>query len=157
MAYIGKIKHQPVKGIYEVGGMADDGTNQSIPTTTLTKVVFNNVYYNDGGNLDTTNERYVAPATGMYLIHASVGMSTAFPSGQRGIMKLYKNGAVAWQPLNDVSGECNTSTTSEVNAAISRVMKLNAHDYVEMYFIHFAGSTKQMGAPKIWLEVNRLS
>jgi len=149
----------PVSTYASAAGAGHTGIagNQSVPTTTLTKLTFSHELYDDDSNFDLANERYTAPATGKYWVSCSVGMSTSFGSGQRGVLKLYKNGAAAFSPLNDITAECNTSTTSEINATINVVVPLSQNDYLEAMFIHFKGSTQTIGGPKTWLQVYRLS
>ena len=149
----------PVSTYTSAAGAGHTGIsgNQSVPTTTLTKLTFSHELYDDDSNFDLANERYTAPATGKYWVSCSVGMSTSFGSGQRGILKLYKNGSAAFSPLNDITAECNTSTTSEINATINVVVPLSQNDYLEAMFIHFKGSSQTIGGPKTWLQVYRLS
>ena len=149
----------PASGFSSAAGAGHTGIsgNQTIATTALTKCTFTHELYDDDSNFDLTNERYVAPADGRYLVCASVGLQTNFGADQRGIMKLYKNGAAAFSPLNDITGECNTSTTSAINTTVNVVVPLEEDDYLEVFFIHFTTQDEVMGGDKTWLQVYRLS
>jgi len=149
----------PVSTYASAAGAGHTGisTNQSIATTTLTKISFTHELYDDDSNFDLANERYVAPAAGKYFVSFSVGMQTGFGASQRGIAHLYKNGAAAFSPLNQIFAENNTSTTSAINVSNAVVVPLAQNDYLEVFFMHFKGSTQTLDGGKCWLQVYRLS
>jgi hypothetical protein len=145
-------------------GVTGISANQNVPTSILTKLILTHTGYNENGDFDLANDRYIVPATGMYLVSASVGMQTGFGSGQRGILKLRKNGLDAFSPgtggngtMNSIQAEGNTSTTSAINVNTIVILPLAINDYLDMHFLHWKGSTQTMDGTKTWLQVWRLS
>ena len=49
-------------------GVTGISANQNVPSGILTKLVLTHKHYNENGNFDLANDRYIVPATGMYLL-----------------------------------------------------------------------------------------
>lgn len=95
--------------------------------TSVGRVNFNTKVYDNQAEYDsTTNYRFTAKASGIYLVDSSI--RTAATSTSAGIqMFLYKNGVNTYQ-LGHVY-----SSTSIVTLANSIIVKLSAGDYLEIY------------------------
>jgi len=89
-----------------------------------TKISFGATEFNNGGGYDTTTSRFTAPVSGVYSF-----MVNGVSSGSHNVA-LYKNGAVL----------CYGSSTSGAGTSVvSRVTKLNAGDYIEVYDVPASG------------------
>ena len=96
-----------------------------------TKITFNATHRNVGTDFDTTNNRYVAPADGVYLFY--YGIYTAFNDSTNGF-QFTKNGSGSG--VVDLSG--NVTTYNEQGAGnhvqtASVCINLSANDYIEIY------------------------
>lgn len=112
---------------------ASRGSNQSISDVTITKVALDTEQYDPGSNFDAvTNNRFVAPVTGYYVVTGQVTMQTT-GSGKRVIAYIYKNGSAY--------AEAPTSTGVSTNngSNISDIIPLNATDYLELFVYQDSG------------------
>jgi len=96
-----------------------------------TKITFNATHRNVGTDFDTTNNRYVAPADGVYLFY--YGIYTAFDDSTNGF-SFRKNGSGSG--VVELSG--NVTTYNEQGAGnhtqtASVCINLSANDYIEIY------------------------
>lgn len=109
------------------------GTNQTISSNTLTKVVFNGVVgggatYNVGSNFDATNSKWTPPA-GACMLTATIDI-TGTASTDIITLYIYKNGAALcaqrWESPSSAWNSFNITVTD--NAA--------GTDYYEIYIIN---------------------
>lgn len=112
-------------------------TNQTIPTSTQTKVSFSAVDSDawDCWSLSPNPTRLTAPITGRYIITANVAFEAA-SSGHRAI-NIYKNNSVelARSDFNPVSNSIDTHSTVTCHA-----VSLTKGDYVELRVWQNSGS-----------------
>ena len=115
-----------------------NGSNQSIPNNTYTKVTFSTEEFDIGGYFDTTNSRFTPPA-GYYSFNASVTL-TASTDTSVIYLSLYKNG-VGYKTgiYNKASG------TGPVGSNISCLAEANGTDYFELYIYQDSGTQSISG------------
>jgi hypothetical protein len=121
----------------------------TVGDTNPQKITFTAEEYDEGGNF--ASSKFVAPVDGYYLINAN----TAFSPGTDAKYyecDVYKNGAFFRY------GEVHGSTTLGLAANVSDVVKLNATDYIELYYSHNAANTTDLvgGAIGTFLSVTLL-
>ena len=116
-----------------------NGSNQSIPNNTYTKVTFSTEEFDIGGYFDTTNSRFTPPA-GYYSFNAS-GLLLASSDTHIIVLSLYKNG-VSYKlgPYNRASG------TGSIGAGINCLAAANGTDYFELYIFQDNGTQNLSGA-----------
>ena len=103
-------------------------TAQSISANTATKVIFDVAVFNNGTLWDGTNSRLVAPASGVYLVTASLSLIAAGDnSGRQKRLFLYKNGTSVYSVRADDIGGYSNGPSAAV------LMSLNSNDYIEVY------------------------
>jgi hypothetical protein len=96
-------------------------TNQSITGATNTKLNYNSVEFNTGGHFNTANNRFTAPVTGRYLIT----ITNNYTSSAQVHSNIFVNGG----NVNDGWSDSGTGTANSQ----TRILALNANDYVEGY------------------------
>lgn len=103
---------------------------QSITTSTFTKVQFNTVEVDTHSFFDaTTNYRFTPTISGYYHITTQAGLQSV--GGTRFITDLYKNGLL-YKRITDSAQTTNASSEASHNA--SAIVQLNGStDYVEIY------------------------
>lgn len=106
--------------------VAASGAQGPYPTGTETKVLLTGTKEYDTENcFDSANSRFTAPINGVY--EFILRMARSNPTVQiTSQLSLYKNGSL-------ISGVINETATWQVISAPIR-LKLNAGDYIEMYF-----------------------
>lgn len=112
--------------------------------SSYTKVAFDTELFDTNNDFNTTNARYTAPVTGYYLFNAVAGNSVAGGTAQ--FIALYKNGS------RIKLGNGNSATTSGQSCTVAALVKLNAGDYVEVFFIGGSGSTMNVGADTCYFD-----
>lgn len=115
--------------------------NQTIPTTTVTKIALANEVYDTNSNFDsTTNYRFQPTVAGYYQINLTVMMNAAAGTGGVVIGYIYKNGSTYAQ----VTEWLNTNATP-LSGSGSILMYLNgSSDYVEFYVFQSQGSNQTL-------------
>jgi hypothetical protein len=116
------------------------GVNQpGVASGVFTRVAFNTVDWNIGGNLDTTVNvgRWTPGDDGkFYHIDAAV-LFTAMTDGAIVAIAVYKNGVV-WKQVQQVSGG---ATSPGVSISVD-VFMMNETDYIEIFVFQNSGSTQ---------------
>jgi hypothetical protein len=111
------------------------GTEQSVPTSSFTKLAHNTEVFDTDNAFDTTNYRFTVPSgkAGKYYFYATarVNSSAVFT---RLVSSIYKNGAG--------QSQVNMNNTNEVSTSVSTILDLNVGDYVEHYVHQNAGNNK---------------
>ncbi len=105
------------------------GSNQSVPSSTYTKILFTSKDFDTNNNFDLTTSRFTATVAGKYQFNASAVCS----GGTYCYIVLYKNGTSYIQ-----------NGSSSVYVQIGDIIHLEAGDTVEAY-IYNTGSTVMLG------------
>jgi len=116
-----------------------NGSNQSIPNNTYTKVTFSTEEFDIGGYFDTTNSRFTPPA-GYYSFNAS-GLLLASSDTHVIVLSLYKNGADYKR-----SSHNRASGTGSIGIDVNCLAKVNGTDYFELYIYQDNGLQSISGA-----------
>jgi nucleoside-diphosphate-sugar epimerase len=106
-------------------------TAQSIPSSTTTKILLDNVDYDTtGGSLAdaTTNNRFDIVADGVYLVSASWGIPSALDDNENLSARIYVNGTMT---MYQVARSTGTNVFVYVEAVDT--YELSAGDYIEFY------------------------
>jgi hypothetical protein len=126
--------------------LARINTNQSIATSTITKVAFDTEIFDTASAYDpTTNYRFTVPAGqgGYYLIGFDVAWGV-YTAAHQVFMYIYKNGSSYEAPLiphRDGGSDVVATGT------FSKVVQLAATDYVEAFVQHNRGSNAPFYSP----------
>uniref|UniRef100_A0A6M3KN82 Putative tail protein n=1 Tax=viral metagenome TaxID=1070528 RepID=A0A6M3KN82_9ZZZZ len=128
-------------------------SNQTIPTTTFTKLQLNAESYDEQNEFDsTTNYRFTATEAGRYLV--IVGCYYESPVADK-IMGcyIYHNGARVTEP------SFHSSSTSGLSTMTMDVLELAASDYVEAYAYHNCGGDEVvlLGAGLTFMTIHKQS
>lgn len=113
------------------------GTNQSISSSTFTKVQYNTEDWDTNSNYDnTTNYRFTPSVAGYYQVNASVRFNYTGAAGDNTQIHIYRNG-VHW----DCQARINSSGNYG-NISISSLLYCNgSSDYIEIYGYSTHGSS----------------
>jgi hypothetical protein len=115
-------------------------SNQTITTTTETKVQLNAEDWDIMGEFDpTTNYRFTALRAGYYLATGVVRFPTATVADKIYVAKIWKNGAQIAQTV------FHSSSTATVQVGVSTIVYLTANDYIELAAYHTAGVDQYIG------------
>ena len=129
--------------------------NQSINSGTLTKVQFDAESYDPNSDFDfTTNEEYVAPVAGKYLICANVSIG-GLGDGKYFEVHVYINGA-----SKAFTRHGNGAPSATVIANIACIKNLSASDTVQVWVRHDHGSARDIWSAaedRIFLHCQRIA
>jgi len=108
---------------------ADAYLSATTTITTATKVTGWAVNDNSHGAFDTTNSRFIAPVSGRYLATVNLMYNiSAFSSSGQLDTSIYKNGtSVGYSRTLIITG------TGYINSTVTRVVKLLAGEYLEVF------------------------
>ena len=129
------------------GNMAVDGpafsaasNSQTISTTTITKAVLVNEYFDTNNNFDNaTNYRFQPTVPGYYQINITVQSAAAAVSGGVVLGLIYKNGAQ--YGVNMI--EYLDSNATALGASAGALIQMNGStDYVELYIFQSSGQNQ---------------
>ena len=107
------------------------------------KVEFNMEDHDDGSVFNTTDDRFTAPASGVYSFSANVTFSNV-TDGVRTVVALYKNGG---RSIDLCSGYANSSGAYQTVGGAATI-KLNSGDYIEVYLYVQDVTTTHCGSLK---------
>ena len=145
-----------ISGVTKIRVVATN--NQEIATTTDTKIQFSSETYDEKNEFDsTTNYRFTADNDGFYHISSILLLDRAVDDKLFKLM-IYKNGA-----KYSISFDSRTHGTSAQGSSISDILKLDAGDYVEIYFFQNTGSsvytesTSGVNGSSCYLNIHQLS
>jgi len=130
------------------------GTNQSIPTGTITQIAFDTVNFQSStGIIDTTNHKITPGESGIYLIMGSICFASVVPGVIEGLY-LYKNGSSL---ISSTAYSMGTTMAPKVN--VIALASLNNTDYLTMSFYHNKGSAASLysGDSNTWLAAIKIS
>ena len=120
---------------------ASMSSNQgSVTNNTWTKVAFDTDVFDADGVFDTSNNRFIAPAAGKYLL---IGKMYVFPNGQNGpnyYTRFYKNGGAATKEVVVIGLGSSDNYIAEVAVMNTTILDLAQNDYIELYARFKAGS-----------------
>jgi hypothetical protein len=105
-------------------------TSQTIVTSGITPVTFDNEITDDANAFNTSTSEYKVPTTGFYNIMSKVSFLNNVPVNTTGVIYIYKNGVVfksIAQPINVDPG-----------LSISANASLNQNDVIKIYVLHNA-------------------
>jgi hypothetical protein len=112
--------------------------NQSIPTGTWTRVLFDSMVEDDGDNYDLyVKNAYVCPTDGLYIFSASLLFDTSVADGSPVSIYLYKNGAFSERGMDIPIGAANYA-----GVCMSAVVKASAKDYFGIAVYQNSGSSE---------------
>ena len=130
-----------------VGGAAGSSSfqaklagTQTVYTSTWTKINMSNEDIDDGGNYDTSNYRFTAPATGLYYIYIGATLTGFNGTNDKAYLRAYVNGN---QPANNHSESVYASwnaTNTHAQLSTTGLLSLTLGDYVEVYIYETAGT-----------------
>jgi len=138
---------QPSQPSFRVGGNNANWVSVTSGNTSI--IEFDgNVYHNVGSHYSTTNDRFVAPIAGRYLIgfHAYVRNNAAASDGTSayGYVRLYKNGGQL-SSLNHIFGYAN-HTDNDIQMSLQTVVELAANDYMQVALSGIGGTVQHYGS-----------
>ena len=110
---------------------AFNNTDQTLTNATYTKITVNTEIVDSGGNFDTSNNRFIAPATGVYFIYArgfaDSGTNTEINSVIFGLKK--NNGTI----VAESSVNMAANPGRNIGPALQSTISLSASDYIEFW------------------------
>jgi len=138
---------QPSQPSFRVGSNNSNWVNVTSGNTAI--IEFDgNVYHNVGSHYSTTNDRFVAPIAGRYLIgfHCYVRNNAAASDGTSayGYVRLYKNGGQL-SSLNHIFGYAN-HTDNDIQMSLQTVVELAANDYMQVALSGIGGTVQHYGS-----------
>lgn len=129
-------------------------SSQTIGTGSSTKVEFNAVSYDPGGNFDiTTNYRFNVPRSGIYMVAGSVSLNSI--TDQTELRLAFKVSGVS----KSVGENHSSGGTGLFGISHSDILQLSMGDYVEMFIEHDDGGDRTLfGSPSLdYMAVHLLS
>ena len=116
------------------------GNQSSVSNNTWTKVAFDTDVFDADGVFDTSNNRFIAPAAGKYLL---IGKMYVFPNSQNGpnyYTRFYKNGSAATKEVVVIGLGSSDNYLAEVAVMNTTILDLAQNDYIELYARFKSGS-----------------
>ena len=134
----GTIKRIDFSHIKSVAGTnafkAEMSSNQgSVSDDTWTKVAFNTDTFDADSVFDTSNNRFVAPAAGKYLVMAKIYMFPNTANGNKAQSAFYKNGSVDSKSTAIIGLGGSDNYLAEGVFINSMIFNLSQDDYIEVY------------------------
>tara|TARA_R100001440_G_scaffold60110_1_gene79915 strand:- start:819 stop:1388 length:570 start_codon:yes stop_codon:yes gene_type:complete len=125
-------------------------SNQSVSTSTYTKVALANEYYDTDSAYDTSNYRFTVPSGkgGKYLFYFNADFDLGANNSKYGNVLIRVNGSTPTGGGGTVSygGASNNSG----NNTETRTLTLAAGDYVELYCWQNNGSSRNLWNPAVF-------
>mgnify|MGYP003660841207 FL=1 len=112
------------------------GTEQTVGSGTYTLVNYDTEVFDNGGNYDTSNKKYTAPATGTYQFNIIMSFATNGSYGLDNIaIQLYKNGSGLSGQFSLFNAPSHTGSGSFDSGSIGCpvLINLSANDYIQVY------------------------
>ena len=116
------------------------GNQSSVSNNTWTRVAFDTDVFDADGVFDTSNNRFIAPAAGKYLL---IGKMYVFPNSQNGpnyYTRFYKNGGAATKEVVVIGLGSSDNYLAEVAVMNTTILDLAQNDYIELYARFKSGS-----------------
>lgn len=112
----------------------NNAAQSSLSSSSYTKVALNAEVYDAGAEFDTTNNRFVASASGNYLVTSVIEVNKATPAVNNVISTvLYKNGVLYGALCRHTNGAAVPSGTYSASLNGSLIIPLVASDYLEVF------------------------
>ncbi len=111
----------------------------AVANNTYTKIAYNRVYSNIGGNFNVSTGTFTAPSNGIYQFNASALYINSVDAAKNRI-SLYKNDAAFVSNFSFFSGVLGDGIS------ISSVLDLNAGDTVDVYVYQSSGAELTIGS-----------
>ena len=111
-------------------------TEQTVTSGTYTLVNYDKEVFDNGGNYDTSNKKYTAPATGTYQFNIIMSFATNGSYGLDNIaIQLYKNGSGLSNQFTLFNAPTHTGSGSFDSGSIGVpvLIDLSANDYIQIY------------------------
>lgn len=103
-----------------------DGTDQTVPATTFTKLTFPTEIVDAGGYYDTSTSRFTPPA-GTYLINARAYLTGGIVADTTYTLLIYKNGSSVSEQ------DFRSSSTGSIHLATTDLITVDGDDYLEVF------------------------
>ncbi|NOR84755.1 hypothetical protein GQ473_01425, partial [archaeon] len=124
---------------YDIGFDVTLSADSSIDDLTITKVPFDSIITDNGNNFDTTNNRFIAPVSGLYSFSSSLYTSQMLANSRIGGY-FHVNGV----SIGLFNYGANDTDAEALSVAGSRNVNLNAGDYVEVFAFQDSGGTEDI-------------
>ena len=111
-----------------------------IVDNTWTKVAFNNDVFDADSVFDTSNNRFIAPSDGKYVINYQVYSWPQVTNGSGCIARLYKNGS-NFEHYASLALGGSTDEIAEISLTNTVILDLSTSDYIETYVKFNTGSS----------------
>jgi len=105
----------------------------SVSDATWTKFAFNQESYDADGVFDVSNNRFIAPAAGKYLMVAKGGMFPNTANGNTGSTRFYKNGSSIASSLARLGLAGGSTIIGEMYFINYMIFDLAQNDYIEVF------------------------
>jgi len=125
-------------------------SNQSVSTSTYTKVALANEYYDTDNAYDTSNYRFTVPSGkgGKYLFYFNADFDLGANNSKYGNVLIRVNGSTPTGGGGTVSyGGASNNSSSNTE---TRTLTLAAGDYVELYCWQNNGSSRNLWNPAVF-------
>jgi len=128
------------------------GDEQTINNTTMTRVTFDKIAYDIGGNYDVSAYKFTAPVAGIYHFNAKVLWDDSnagdWDAGERRDIYLVKNGGTTTISAGDRTDASLYTVTSDLDdkfqmGQISADVKLDTGDFMEVGLYHDSGEAQR--------------
>ena len=129
-----KIRSEQLVNINTAFYVKKSATQTGIATSTSVLITWQTATLDDGGDFDLANNRYIAPATGVYSFQTTVSIQS-MAINKYVESKLYVNGGHIANGTKVVGGGA-----SYYNSSANITYPLNAGDLVTVYVYHTKGS-----------------
>jgi hypothetical protein len=126
---------KPLQCMFDVSATA----SQSISSSTITKITFDTENADINSDFDLSNNKFIAPVAGKYLLQAYLTFSTMVAGAGIGLL-WYKEGSV-YRTGYHQSTEINI--THSLSSTV--IFNLAALDEIEIYVFQGSGSTETIG------------
>ena len=146
------ISAAPANAVATIGAAVSltSGSTQSVPANTTTPINFNNTLFDTGSYYSGGNpSRFTVPATGLYLVHASICWDS--PGLGERMLFICKNGNYSVQYAANVIPGGAVTTGYNPACSTSCVMSLAAGDYIEACaYQDTGGAINVIGVNSFW-------
>ena len=133
-------------GTLNVGGPCfsayTDGTTQTVPTSTLQKVLFANKEFDTNNNF--ASSRFTPTVAGYYQINAQISWSNTTATGES-FTTIYKNGS----RFKDGGGGPFTNNVGSYSNVAALVYANGSTDYFEIYTYQDTGGTRNVNVNSV--------
>jgi hypothetical protein len=138
------------------------GSDVAVAHTTWVKMLFSDdstvsgehKSYDEDGDYDAGNSKFVAPSNGKYLVHASLSYYSSMVDTKVYRAAIYVNGTnVHWSEV-----DCASNSNYQF-PQVTAILKLDATDYVEIYGWQSSGASSNVNATNAnsHFKIHRLS